>query len=95
MDGDQEMPAMPTPDPQPQPQRSNSWAVTGGVSVILLTGMAAIAKLHEDGGDIGFLALILGVAVAGAFALARFISRHGHEIGEARFDTTPKEPPAA
>ncbi|MFG1465527.1 hypothetical protein V5F77_21825 [Xanthobacter sp. DSM 24535] len=84
-----------TPAEDPQPKPSNSWAVTGGVSVILLTGMAAAAKLHEDGGSLGFMGFILVLTAVGAFALARFISRHGHEIGEARFDTTPKEPPAA
>ena len=79
---------------QPTPAKpANYLAVTGGVSVILLTGFAAMAKLYQYGSGAGFIGFILVLTLIGAFALARFIARHGDEIGEARFDTTPNEPP--
>ena len=81
----------PAPDTAVKPTRSV--AVGGGVSVILLTGMAAMAKLYQEGGGVLTLGLVLVATVLGAMVLARFIARHGHEIGEARFDTTPKDPP--
>ena len=35
--------------------------------------------------------LVLVLTIGGAIALARFVSRHGDEIGEARFDTRNKD----
>jgi hypothetical protein len=69
---------------------SRKWATAGGVGVILVTGWAALV----GGGffDGSLVNTVLGMAVivltlGGAFALHRFIVRHGDEIGEARFDT--------
>lgn len=86
---------MSDPLPETASQPASTVAVGGGVSVILLTGMAAMAKLYQEGSGVLALGVVLVATILGAFALARFISRHGHEIGEARFDTTPKEPPGA
>lgn len=64
--------------------------VSGGVYVILITGLLALTQmgLHHDG-PVGILLVIaVGLLTAGgAWAVARFIKRHGAEIGEARFDT--------
>jgi hypothetical protein len=70
------------------------WVTGGGVGVILATGSAAAGGLgFFDGSRVG---AVLGMAVivltlGGAFALHRFVARHGDEIGEARFDTSNKE----
>lgn len=62
----------------------------GGVSAILVTGGIALAELAPDAEraiDYVLLAIIAVATAVGAWLLNRFIARHGHEIGEARFDT--------
>jgi hypothetical protein len=66
----------------------------GGVAVILATGVAALGEASFFDGSFAntFLAVLtFGLVLGGAFALWRFVSRHGDEIGEARFDTRNKD----
>jgi len=66
----------------------------GGVGVILVTALAALSEASFfDGSPANtFLAVLtFGLALGGAFALWRFVSRHGDQIGEARFDTRNKD----
>ncbi|WP_324750290.1 hypothetical protein SH591_01970 [Sphingomonas sp. LY54] len=75
--------------------KSRDWATARGVCLILVTSFAAFGY-----GSSGFfngspVNTVLGILVilltlGGAFALHRFITRHGDEIGEARFDTRNK-----
>ena len=69
-------------------------AITG-LSVILVTGlgMAFIWAGFFNGGLVDAILGVVAVLVTlvGAWALARFIARHGDEIGEARFDTRNKD----
>src|SRR5690606_27026031 len=66
----------------------------GGVGVILVTALAALSEASFfDGSPANtFLAVLtFGLALGGAFALWRFVSRHGDQIGEVRFDTRNKD----
>jgi hypothetical protein len=75
--------------PGDEPKRVKR-SVTGGVYVILITGFLALTQmgLHYDSPVGIILVIAIGVlTVGGAWALARFIKRHGADIGEARFDT--------
>jgi hypothetical protein len=70
------------------------WATAGGVGVILVTGWAAVVGGgFFDGSPVNMVLgmLVIVLTLAGAFALHRFVVRHGDEIGEARFDTSNKE----
>ena len=64
-------------------------ATAGGVAVILLTGLAAWRELGPPTDATGYVLAALGafVVLGLAYAAARFIARHGEDIGEARFDT--------
>lgn len=75
-------------------ERKRKWNTAGGVGVILVTGLAALGESSFFDGSwpntiLAILALVL--TVGGAWALARFVARHGDEIGEARFDTRNKD----
>ena len=69
-------------------------AVVGGAGVLVSTaGIASLEFLHPRAGPayqlagIVMIILLLGLA----WLLARFVTRHGDEIGEARFDTRNKD----
>ena len=65
----------------------------GGVWVLLVTALVALLLFIQPGaGPTHYLAGIAVVVLllAGAWLLARFVGRHGDEIGEARFDTRNK-----
>jgi hypothetical protein len=70
-------------------------AIAGGTGVILVTGFG-MASTWGNFFYGGLVDAILGIFVVlvtlvGAWALARFVARHGDEIGEARFDTRNKD----
>jgi len=73
--------------------KSRAVAVGGGVSVLILTGMAGVWQFSGPGATaaspIAGVALVV-ILLIGALLLARFVARHGDEIGEARFETTNK-----
>jgi hypothetical protein len=74
--------------------QKRKWNTAGGVGVVLVTGLFAIGDgSFFDGSAINTILgiLVLVLTIGGAFALARFVARHGDEIGEARFDTRNKE----
>jgi len=70
---------------------SREWTTAGGVGVILVTGLAAIGDGSSffDGSPVNAVLgiFVIVLTLGGAFALHRFIVRHGDDIGEARFDT--------
>lgn len=82
---------------QPAPMaddRKRKWNTAGGVSVVLLTGILALGFGPAfDGSPVNIVIglVILALTLGGAIALARFVARHGDEIGEARFDTRNKD----
>ena len=66
----------------------------GGVSVLLVTALVALLLFIQPGvGPTHYLAGLAAVILllGGAWLLARFVGRHGDEIGEARFDTRNKD----
>ena len=69
-------------------------AVAGGVSVLVVTASAAFMEFVQPRAGLAYqiagVALIM-LLLVGACLLARFIRRHGDEIGEARFDTRNKD----
>lgn len=75
--------------------RSRNRATAGGLSVVLFTGFAALGYGSGFFGGSPASALmgvvVIVLTLGGAFALQRFIARHGDEIGEARFDTRNKD----
>ena len=75
--------------------KSREWATAGGVGVILVTGFVALGNGSGffDGSPVNAVlgVLVIVLTLGGAFALHRFIARHGDEIGEARFDTRNKD----
>ena len=65
-------------------------AVGGGVFVLVVTAFAAFTQFSDSSPAVAssyvWAALIL-LLLGAACLLARFIAKHGDEIGEARFDT--------
>lgn len=73
-------------------ERNSRLAVRGGVGVIFATGlMAVLYGIMEDGDGLVLTLIVVAITLVGMFAIVRFISRHGDEIGEARFDTRNKD----
>ncbi len=73
-------------------------AAIGGVGVVLVTGLAALAGMGANTRmepiDWVLTGLILLLTLGGGIAMIRFVRRHGGEIGEARFDTSHAGDPA-
>jgi hypothetical protein len=68
-------------------------ATGGGVSVLVVTGLAGFAEFTRPGAGIAYQiagVALLAILLSGAFLLSRFVAKHGDEIGEARFDTSDK-----
>jgi hypothetical protein len=69
-------------------------ALLGGVSVLVITAIGCFWGFARPGTSWGVhivgIILLVGL-LASAVLLARFIRRHGDEIGEARFDTRNKD----
>ena len=73
--------------------RTKDRATTGGVYVILITGLLTITNLGLEWNGLWQVAFVLFagvVTVVCAWLLHRFIRHHRGEIGEARFDTRNK-----
>jgi len=76
-----------------------SAALAGGVSVLVVTASVAVMQFTRPGSTLADMitgAALVVLLLVGAWLLARFVRRHGAEIGEARFDTRNKdgrEPP--
>ena len=73
---------------------SNQWAIGGGVGVLLVTGFAGFWEFAGPDATVAYRIIgiaLLAILLVGAFFLARFVSKHGEEIGEARFDTRNKD----
>jgi membrane protein implicated in regulation of membrane protease activity len=71
-----------------------STALLGGVSVLVVTGVACLRGYVLPGASLGLqiVGVVLLVSLLiGAWLLHRFIRNHGDEIGEARFDTRNKD----
>ncbi len=80
-------------------------ATLGGVGVIFVTGVFAIAAaavlllaasygFRMEAIDWVLLGFVLVTTIGGGIALARFVRAHPGAIGEARFDTTHADDPA-
>ena len=72
------------------PGKPSASAVGGGVFVLVLTAFAAFTQLSgfvptAASSYVGISSILL--LLGAAFLLARFIAKHGENIGEARFDT--------
>jgi hypothetical protein len=68
--------------------------VAGGASVLVLTASAAIVQFTQPGStlaDVMTGGVLVALLLVGAWLLARFVKKHGDEIGEARFDTRNKD----
>jgi protein-S-isoprenylcysteine O-methyltransferase Ste14 len=69
-------------------------AIAGGVWVLVVTAWAAFLELVQPHATLAYriasIVLVL-LLLVGAWLLARFIRRHGDEIGEAWFDTRNKD----
>ncbi|HVQ09636.1 MAG TPA: hypothetical protein VMS43_14490 [Allosphingosinicella sp.] len=64
------------------------------MSVLVVTAWAAIWEFARPGAGLAYQiagGVLVALLLAGAWLLARFIRRHGDEIGEARFDTRNKD----
>jgi peptidoglycan/LPS O-acetylase OafA/YrhL len=73
------------------PEGNSAWI---GVVVIVVTGMAGVAYVasHASTGDDYIVAAaILLITIIIAAVAARFVAKHGPEIGEARFMTTERQ----
>lgn len=69
-------------------------AVAGGVSVLVATAWVAVWEFTRPGTGLAYRiagGVLVALLLFGAWLLARFVRRHGDEIGEARFDTRNKE----
>lgn len=69
-------------------------AIAGGVSVLVVTAAVALLFFGRPGArPTHYLAgaLVVALLLLGAWLLARFVRRHGDEIGEARFDTRNRD----
>jgi hypothetical protein len=74
--------------------KSKNWAIRGGVGVLVVTGFAGFAEFAQPGATVAYRiagVALLAVLLVAAFFLARFVSEHSDEIGEARFDTRNKD----
>ena len=72
----------------------NGTAIAGGVSVFVVTAFVAIREFGDSRAGLAYqiAGLVLVVLLLiGAWLLARFVRKHGDEIGEARFDTRNKD----
>jgi amino acid transporter len=82
-------------------------AALGGVGVIFVTGVFAIVAaaavlllaarygFHMETIDWVLLGFVLVVTIGGGIAMARFVRANPGAIGEARFDTSQPDDPAA
>ena len=69
-------------------------AIAGGVSVLVVTASAAIVQFTQPGSTLADVitgAALVVLLLVGAWLLARFVKKHGDEIGEARFETRNKD----
>ncbi|HEY0115897.1 MAG TPA: hypothetical protein VGB54_09265 [Allosphingosinicella sp.] len=70
-------------------------AISGGVFVILATGFAALISVSGlIGGErlpAPAVIVIVALSLPVAWLTAKFVAKHGDEIGEARFDTRNPE----
>lgn len=69
-------------------------AVAGGVSVLVATASVAVWEIAQPRTGLAYQiagGVLVALLLVGAWLLARFIRRHGDEIGEARFDTRNKD----
>jgi hypothetical protein len=69
-------------------------AVAGGVGVLIVTAGAAVSEFLRPGSTLAYKitgGALIALLLLGAWLLARFVRRHGDEIGEARFDTRNKD----
>jgi hypothetical protein len=69
-------------------------AIAGGVGVLVVTAGAAVSEFIRPGSTLAYKIACVALVVlllVGAWLLARFVRKHGDEIGEARFDTRNKE----
>lgn len=69
-------------------------AVAGGVSVLVATAWVAVWEFARPGAGLAYQiagGVLVALLLFGAWLLARFVRRHGDEIGEARFDTRNKD----
>lgn len=69
-------------------------AVAGGASVLIVTAWAAFWAFARPGAGLADRiagGVLVALLLIGAWLLARFVRRHGDEIGEARFDTRNKD----
>ena len=65
-------------------------AVAGGASVLVVTASVAIVQFTQPGSTLADMitgGALVALLLVGAWLLARFVRKHGDEIGEARFDT--------
>jgi hypothetical protein len=73
---------------------SRNTAVAGGVGVLVVTGLAGFSQFAGPRSTTATLVTgiaLLAILLIGAWFLARFVAKHGDEIGEARFDTRNKD----
>ena len=71
-----------------------SAAAVGGVYVLIATAGAAIYGFLQPGSTLASNiagGALVALLLVGAWLLARFVRKHGDEIGEARFDTRNKD----
>jgi hypothetical protein len=69
-------------------------AIAGGVSVLVMTALAGFWEFTRPGATLAYQIaglVLLAILLAAALLLARFVRKHGDEIGEARFDTSSKD----
>ena len=69
-------------------------AVAGGVSVLVATASVAFWELAQPATGLAYQiagGVLVALLLFGAWLLARFVRRHGDEIGEARFDTRNRD----
>ena len=69
-------------------------AVAGGASVLVVTASVAIVQFTQPGSTLADMitgGALVALLLVGAWQLARFVKKHGDEIGEARFDTRNKD----
>ena len=71
-----------------------SMASAGGVGVLVVTAGAAVSEFLRPGSTLAYQiagGALVALLLLGAWLLARFVRKHGDEIGEARFDTRNKD----